>query len=62
VVKSDNTVELRPVKVDRMDETDAVIAQGLSANETVVTDGQLRLVSGASIVAKEGGAPGAGKP
>jgi multidrug efflux system membrane fusion protein len=62
VVKSDNTVELRPVKVDRMDETDAVIAQGLSAGETVVTDGQLRLVPGASIVAKEGGAPGAGKP
>lgn len=62
VAKSDNTVELRPVKVDRMDETDAVIAQGLSAGETVVTDGQLRLVSGASIVAKDGGAAGAGKP
>ena len=62
VVKGDSTVELRPVKVDRMDETSAVIAQGLSAGETVVTDGQLRLVPGASIVAKEGGAPDAGKP
>jgi membrane fusion protein, multidrug efflux system len=62
VVKDDQTVELRPVKVDRMDETDAVIAQGLGAGETVVTDGQLRLVPGASIVVKEGGALGAGKP
>ena len=62
VARSDNTVELRPVKVDRMDETDAVIAQGLAAGETVVTDGQLRLVSGASILAKEGGAAGAVKP
>jgi membrane fusion protein, multidrug efflux system len=62
VVKSDDTVELRPVKIDRMDETDAVIARGLSPGETVVTDGQLRLVPGASIVAKEGGAPGADKP
>ena len=62
VARSDNTVELRSVTVDRMDETDAVIAQGLAAGETVVTDGQLRLGPGASIVAKEGGAPGAGKP
>jgi multidrug efflux system membrane fusion protein len=62
VVKSDDTVELRPVKVDRLDETDAVIAQGLSGGETVVTDGQLRLIPGAKIVAKEGGTPGAGKP
>ncbi|MFI5143088.1 MAG: efflux RND transporter periplasmic adaptor subunit [Thermoanaerobaculales bacterium] len=62
VVKDDETVELRPVKVDRMDETDAVIAQGLAAGETVVTDGQLRLVPGAKIVAKEGAAQGAAKP
>ena len=62
VVGSDETVELRPVKVDRMDETDAVIAKGLSAGETVVTDGQLRLVPGAKIVAKDVGGAGGAKP
>ncbi len=62
VVKDDDTVELRPVKVDRMDETNAVIASGLAAGETVVTDGQLRLVPGAKIVAKESSTLGAGKP
>ena len=46
VVKDDQTVELRPVKVDRMDEAEAVIDKGLTAGETVVTDGQLRLVPG----------------
>jgi len=54
VVKDDHTVEQRPVQVDRMDERDAVIADGLSGGETVVTDGQLRLVPGAPIQVKQG--------
>jgi multidrug efflux system membrane fusion protein len=54
VVKDDGTVELRPVKVDRMDETEAVIGEGLNAGETVVTDGQLRLVPGAKVEIKSG--------
>ncbi len=58
VVKSDDTVDLRPVKVDRMDEAEAVIESGLAAGETVVTDGQLRLVPGAKVEVKAGvGAP-----
>jgi multidrug efflux system membrane fusion protein len=52
VVKDDQTVELRPVKVDRMDEAEAVIDKGVSAGETVVTDGQLRLVPGARVEVK----------
>ncbi len=58
VVKADGTVDLRSVKVDRMDEAEAVIAEGLSDGETVVTDGQIRLVSGARVVVK--GAPAQG--
>ncbi len=54
VVKDDETVELRPVKVDRIDETEAVIASGLAAGETVVTDGQLRLVPGSRVEIKTG--------
>jgi multidrug efflux system membrane fusion protein len=54
VVKDDQTVELRPVKVDRMDEAEAVIDKGVSAGETVVTDGQIRLVPGARVEIKTG--------
>ncbi len=54
VIKPDKTVELRQVKVERMDEVEAVIAQGLSAGESVVTDGQLRLVPGAKVEVKQG--------
>ncbi len=52
VVLDDNTVELRPVRVNRMDEHDAVIDDGLTVGETVVTDGQLRLVPGTAVEVK----------
>jgi multidrug efflux system membrane fusion protein len=52
VVKPDQTVDLRRVKA-RMLATTAIIESGVSAGETVVTDGQLRLVPGTKIVAKE---------
>jgi multidrug efflux system membrane fusion protein len=57
VIKDDDTVELRPVQVDRMDEREAVIDEGLIAGETVVTDGQLRLVPGATVEIKNAGQP-----
>ena len=44
VVKSDSTVEQRPVKVARTVGPDAVIASGIQPGETVVTDGQMRLI------------------
>ena len=49
VVKQDGTVEMRPVRVERTSGTEAVIASGLRAGETVVTDGQLRLTPGARV-------------
>ena len=55
VVKPDKTVELRPVRVNRMDEKNAVIDDGLTAGETVVTDGQLRLVPGSTVEIKDDG-------
>jgi multidrug efflux system membrane fusion protein len=58
VVTDDHTVEQRTVQVDRMDELDTVIADGLSGGETVVTDGQLRLVPGATIQVQAGPADG----
>ena len=43
VVKSDQTVESRPVTVARTIGRKAIIAKGVTPGETVVTDGQLRL-------------------
>ncbi len=58
VVKADRTVESRPVTVARSVANGVVIASGLTAGETVVTDGQLRLSPGAKIevLAGEGAA------
>ncbi len=49
VVKPDMHVEERPIVVARTIGADTVIQQGLAPGETVVTDGQLRLVNGAKI-------------
>lgn len=49
VAKPDNTVEYRPVTVDRVVADSAVISQGLAAGERVVVDGQLNLVHGARV-------------
>lgn len=53
VVKDDASVESRPVEVARTAEGRAVIRQGLEPGETVVTDGQLRLVPGARVEIKQ---------
>lgn len=52
VVKPDKTVESRPVVVDREVEGQTVIKEGLSAQEVVVTDGQLQLVPGSKVEVK----------
>lgn len=62
VVKTDQTVELRSVTVARSNGTTAVIKNGVKPGETVVTDGQLRLVPGSRISVKDSrGAEGAQK-
>ncbi|HVT16199.1 MAG TPA: efflux RND transporter periplasmic adaptor subunit [Thermoanaerobaculia bacterium] len=53
VVKRDATVESRPVVVSRTVGAEAVVARGLQPGETVVTDGQLRLVPGVRVKAKQ---------
>ena len=47
VLKPDRTVELRTVKLVRTAGDNVLVAEGIKAGETVVTDGQLRLVPGA---------------
>lgn len=58
VVGGDGTADLRPVTVDRQDETEAVIASGLRGGETVVVEGHLRIVPGGKVDARPAGAAG----
>jgi membrane fusion protein, multidrug efflux system len=52
VVKSDDTVESRPVKVARQIGGESVISSGVAPGDTVVTDGQLRLIPGIKVQVK----------
>jgi multidrug efflux system membrane fusion protein len=54
IVKPDQTVELRNVTVARAEGAETVLRQGVAAGETVVTDGQLRLVPGSRVSVKSG--------
>lgn len=56
VVKADQTVELRKVKTGAAVDGVTVIEQGLSAEESIVVDGQLRLVPGSKVATRERGA------
>jgi multidrug efflux system membrane fusion protein len=55
VARSDATVELRPIQVARTAGAETVVKNGLVPGETVVTDGQLRLVPGSHITVRTGG-------
>src|SRR4051812_21434189 len=52
VIKPDKTVELRPVTVARTHGDDSIIATGIKPGESIVTDGQLRLVPGSRVSIK----------
>jgi multidrug efflux system membrane fusion protein len=54
VVKQDRTVEQRTVATGARVGQDMVIDSGLDAGETVVTEGQLRLVPGSRVVVRDG--------
>jgi membrane fusion protein, multidrug efflux system len=58
VVKPDKTADQRMVAVSRVSGLETVIKSGLKAGETIVTDGQLRLVTGSRVSIKtENAAP-----
>ncbi|MBL8174418.1 MAG: efflux RND transporter periplasmic adaptor subunit [Bryobacterales bacterium] len=62
VISERNTAEVRPVTVGARVAEDMVIEKGLAVEETIVTDGHLRLSPGARIQIREGGrGPGGGK-
>lgn len=52
VIGPGNKAEKRPIKVNRVLDSLAVIDEGLKAGEIVVTDGQMRLMPGATVEIK----------
>ncbi|MEI9974477.1 MAG: efflux RND transporter periplasmic adaptor subunit [Ignavibacteriota bacterium] len=58
VVKPDHSVETRTVVAGARVGQDMVIASGLQAGETVVTEGQLRLAPGSHVVVRQPGGGG----
>jgi membrane fusion protein, multidrug efflux system len=54
VVQPAMKVELRPIVVGETIDNETVVNSGLKAGETVVTDGQLRLIPGATVTIKSG--------
>ena len=54
VVGDDGTAAVQPVTVDRTVGDQTVVASGLNGGETVITDGQIRVVPGAKVVASAG--------
>lgn len=61
VVKKDQTVEPRSIEIGPRVDADTVIKTGLAPDETIVTDGQLRLFPGASVKPLDGGGKGKAK-
>ncbi len=56
VVGADNTVAMEAVKVARQDEKNAVIAEGVTSGESVVTSGFGRLKDGSTVSISDGSA------
>ncbi len=59
VVTADRIAELRPVTIERAHESLAVVTSGLKAGETVVIDGQLRVIPGRGVEIKSAAPAGA---
>jgi multidrug efflux system membrane fusion protein len=60
VVKDDNTVAMRPIEVQKQDETQTVVKSGLNPPERVVITGFVRLNDGSKVtIGSANGAPAA---
>jgi membrane fusion protein, multidrug efflux system len=59
VIKDDNTVAVRPIVVQKQDETQTVVKSGIEPNERVVTTGFVRLTEGSKVSIGSANAPAA---
>lgn len=49
IVKEDNTVEQRPIKLGQREDNKVIVLEGVKAGEKIVTEGQINLFQGAKI-------------
>jgi len=60
VIKDDNTASMRPIVVQKQDETQTVVKSGVAVGERVVTTGFVRLTDGSKVaIGSADGAPAA---
>ncbi|HSX11557.1 MAG TPA: efflux RND transporter periplasmic adaptor subunit [Chlamydiales bacterium] len=52
VIKEDNTVEQRSIKLGQREDENIIVMEGLKAGEKIVTEGQLNLFAGAKVAIK----------
>src|SRR5476651_2223421 len=52
-IKDGKTAEVRPITIKRTQSGETVVGSGLQSGDSVVTDGQLRLVNGAPVAVKQ---------
>ena len=50
VIKEDQTVEIRPLRVGQVDDGEALVEEGLQAGEQVVVEGQYKLQNGSKVI------------
>ncbi len=62
VIKDDQSVEVRPVKVDLIEQGEALVDEGLKPGEKVVVDGQYKLQKGSFVKTTDGSGPGGKAP
>jgi membrane fusion protein, multidrug efflux system len=59
VIKDDNSAAVRPIVVQKQDETQTVVKSGVEPNERVVTTGFVRLTDGSKVTIGDANAPAA---
>jgi multidrug efflux system membrane fusion protein len=59
VIKDDNSAAVRPIVVQKQDETQTVVKSGIEPNERVVTTGFVRLTDGSKVTIGDANAPAA---
>ena len=65
VIKADDSVEMRPIKVGPTEQGLTVVEDGLQAGERIVVDGQYKLAPNSKVKLGDAAAPGergAGRP
>ena len=61
VIKDDQTVDIRPVKVAQIEQGEALIEEGLTPGERVVVDGQYKLQKGSTVKTADAKGPAGGE-